>query len=398
MDVGDVSMAATAVTSEHEITGAADGAHTSTERARPTRTQGYRAGIIGSGFMGRVHAHAIRANGGEVVAVVGSGRDGSAAAAAALRPSTGIDDLAAMLANDLIDVVHVCTPNHLHAPMAAAALRAGKHVVCEKPLATDAPDAIQLVDLAEQLGLVATIPFVYRFHPMVREARERIRAGRLGRVNLAHGSYLQDWLVQPTDDNWRIDAAKGGATRAFGDIGVHWFDLFEFVTGDRVRSVSAQLVTTVPNRGATDRVVATEDIATVSFDTVGGIVGTAVISQVAPGRKNRLLLEISGSDATVSFDQEQPELLWVGGREANQLLVRDPAVASPAAAPYSRLPAGHAQGYQDCFDSFVDDTAAAIAGHDVDGLPTFDAGLRAARLAEAVLRSAAERCWIEVEG
>ena len=397
MDVGDVSSAAEVATSEHESTRWPERTPSMARRAPALAASGYRAGIVGSGFMGRVHAHAIRANGGEVVAVVGSGRAGSAAAAASLRPTSSATDLESMLADESIDVVHVCTPNHLHAAIAIAALRAGKHVVCEKPLATDVADARELVDLAADSGLVGTVPFVYRFHPMVREARERVRTGGLGRLSLAHGSYLQDWLVEPSDDNWRVDPVQGGATRAFGDIGVHWFDLLEFVTGDRVRSVSAQLVTVVPSRGNSDHQVTTEDIATVSFDTNGGVVGTAIISQVAPGRKNRLLLEISGADASVSFDQEQPELLWVGGRAANQVLVRDPAIASASSARYSRLPAGHAQGYQDCFDSFVGDTAAAIAGADPDGLPTFDAGLRAARLAEAVLRSAADRCWIDVE-
>jgi predicted dehydrogenase len=353
----------------------------------------YRAGIVGTGFMGTVHSRAVRASGGEVAGIVGSDPERGAAAGAALGVKA-YDDLDALLADPSVTVVHVCTPNHLHTEMARAAIAAGKHVVCEKPLATTLADAAAMEAEAVAAGVVATVPFVYRFHPMVREARARIAAGGLGRVTLAHGGYFQDWLARPTDDSWRVDPVRGGATRAFGDVGSHWCDLLEFLTGTRITALSARLVTAIADRASGP--VTTDDIATLSFEASGGLVGTAVVSQVSPGRKNRLAIEVSGLEGSIAFDQEDPERLWVGGLEANQILLRDPATASPDAARYSSLPAGHPQGYQECFTHFVGDTAAAIGGAEVDGLPTFADGRRAAALAEAVVASARAGTWIEV--
>jgi predicted dehydrogenase len=360
----------------------------------PQETPPYRAGIVGTGFMGTVHSRAVRASGGEVVGVVGSRPDRGREAAEALG-TRAYDDVDALLDDSTITVVHVCTPNHLHARVARAAIERGKHVVCEKPLATSLADASAMTAEALGAGVVATVPFVYRFHPMVREARARIRAGELGRLTLAHGGYFQDWLARPSDGSWRLDPRLGGATRAFGDIGSHWCDLFEFVTGTRITALSARMVTAIPERDSGP--VATDDITTLSFEATGGVVGTAVMSQVSPGRKNRLVLEISGLDASLAFDQEDAERLWMGGVDANRVLLRDPSTASASAAPYSTLPAGHAQGYQECFTHLVADTAAAIAGAPVDGLPTFADGRRAAALAEAVVDSAASGGWVEVD-
>jgi predicted dehydrogenase len=356
---------------------------------------GYRAGILGTGFMGRVHAHAIRVTGGQVVGVVASTPERSRAAADEFAAERAASDADELIDADDIDVIHVCTPNHLHESQALAALKAGKHVVCEKPLATTVAAAAELAATAADVGRIATVPFVYRFHPMVREARERVARGDLGRVALAHGSYLQDWLLLPSDDNWRVDPQLGGPSRAFADIGSHWCDLLEFVTGDRIDRVSAQSSTVIPERGG--RAVTTEDVVTLQFATTAGVVGTAVISQISAGRKNRLFLEVSGSAGTVAFDQEQPELLWRGDRQHSALLVRDPDTLSPAAARYARVPAGHAQGYQDCFNAIVADTRAAIAGEVPDGLPTFDDGLRGARIAEAVLASIETGQWVQVQ-
>ncbi|HEU5152598.1 MAG TPA: Gfo/Idh/MocA family oxidoreductase, partial [Iamia sp.] len=187
----------------------------------PVTPSPYRAGIVGTGFMGTVHSRAVRASGGEVAGVVGSTPERGAEAATALG-TKAYDDVEALLADPAVTVVHVCTPNHLHTPLARAALAVGKHVVCEKPLATTLADAAALEAAAVEAGVVATVPFVYRFHPMVREARARIAAGALGRVTLAHGGYFQDWLARPSDDSWRVDPDRGGATRAFGDVGSHW--------------------------------------------------------------------------------------------------------------------------------------------------------------------------------
>lgn len=356
----------------------------------------YRAGIIGAGFMGEVHARAVRVTGGEVAGVVASSESRSADAARSLLAARAFDSVDAMLAAEDIDVVHICTPNHLHHPLAMRALEAGKHVVCEKPLATTVEHAVEMVGAADAKGLVGAVPFVYRFHPMVREAREMVRRGGLGRVSLAHGSYLQDWLTGAEDDNWRVDPLLGGASRAFGDIGSHWCDLLEFVTGDPIRAVNARSATVNAERGERTA-VETEDVVVLQFETVSGVLGSATISQVSPGRKNRLLLEVSGSEASIAFDQEESEKLWVGGREGSRLLVRDPDALSAAAAPYAGVPAGHPQGYQECFANFVADTARSIAGDTPDGLPTFADGLRACRVADAVLRSAENRSWTEVE-
>ncbi|WP_454043294.1 Gfo/Idh/MocA family protein [Cellulosimicrobium sp. Marseille-Q8652] len=376
-------------------------------RARPVPdglpASGYRAGILGTGFMGGVHARAVRTGGGSVTLVAAHDLETALAGAGALGARAAVETAEELVTSPDVDVVHVCTPNHLHVELARAALEAGKHVVCEKPLAVDVEGAEELAALAGEAraadGRVAVVPFVYRFHPMVREARERVRAGQVGAVSLVHGSYLQDWLLRDSDDNWRVDPALGGRSRAFGDIGSHFCDLVEFTTGHRIARLVARSATVNPLRRGADgvaRPVATEDLVTLQYETDHGALGTAVISQVSAGRKNRLHLEISGSQSTLAFDQEQPETLWEGRRDGSRLLVRDPETLSPAAAPYSRLPAGHAQGYQDCFDALVADTAAAVRGTVPDGLPTFDDGLRAARLAAAVGESVRSGGWVEV--
>ncbi|SIM55218.1 Predicted dehydrogenase [Micromonospora cremea] len=356
--------------------------------------QTVRVAVVGAGFMGQVHAEAARRAGARVVAAVASRPDGAAAAARAVGADEGYPDLAALLGNAQIDVLHVCTPNASHASVVAAALSAGVHVVCEKPLATGSVEAAALVQAA---GVrVATVPFVYRFHPVVRELRARLAAGDAGVVASVTGSYLQDWLSRPSDDDWRVDAALGGPSRAFADIGSHWCDLFEFVADDRIARLSAR--TAVVHERARSNGTPTEDLAAVHFTTAAGTVGTLVVSQVAAGRKNRLHLELSGTEASFGFDQEDPERLWVGRREGGQTVLRDPGTLHPSAARYVRLPAGHAQGYQDCFDAFVADTYRAVRGEDVpDGLPTFTDGLRAARITDTVLASAAaDGAWTEV--
>lgn len=357
-------------------------------RDRPTR-----ALVVGSGFMGRVHARAIRVAGGDLAGVVVSSEARQAAAAAELQPGEVFTDLEQAIEQCRPDVVHVCTPNDRHAAMSLLALTAGLHVVCEKPLAMDMATAGNLCDAAR--GRVATVPYVYRFHPMVREARAMIAAGTVGGLNVIQGSYQQDWLLSEDDDDWRVDPTVGGPSRAFADIGTHLCDLIEFVSGDRIARLVAQTRTIHPRRQG--RLVQTEDIVTLQFETANGVPGTCVVSQVTAGRNNSLRLEVAGRKLAVAFDQEDPERLWVGQRGRSTTLVRDPDQLSPGAARYARLPAGHAQGYQDCFDTFVQDTYRAMAGHHVDGLPTFLDGFRAAQIAEAVMRSARERTWTEVD-
>ncbi|GAB2826397.1 Gfo/Idh/MocA family oxidoreductase [Actinocorallia aurea] len=352
-----------------------------------------RAGVIGTGFMGTVHAKAIQRAGGVLSRVAGSTAASSLEAAERLRAEHRTGSAAELIASDDVDVVHVCTPNATHGPLVRAALEAGKHVVCEKPLATAPEEAAALADLARSAGVTATVPFVYRFYPTVREARARVAEGDAGQVRLLHGSYLQDWLAEPTDDDWRVDPESGGPSRAFADIGVHWCDLAEFVSGHRITRLSARTSITVPERSG--RAVTTEDTAVVMFETDRGASGSVTVSQVSPGRKNRLWVSVDGARESLVFDQENPESLWVGGRGANARLMRG-ADGLRSADRYSVLPSGHPQGYQDCFDAFVADTYAALEGAVPDGLPTFDDGLRAARLTAAVLDSSARGAWVEV--
>ncbi|MFP3462583.1 Gfo/Idh/MocA family oxidoreductase [Arthrobacter globiformis] len=354
-----------------------------------------RAGFVGAGFMAEVHSRAARAAGAKIAGIASS----SAASAARAKDRLGIEQAYAsfqdLVEDETIDVIHVCTPNATHPTLTEAALAAGKHVVCEKPLATNVQDAAHLVELAATAGTVATVPFVYRFHPMVREARERIASGQTGRISTIQGSYLQDWLLSRDDDNWRVDAAVGGPSRAFADIGSHLCDLIEFVSGDRITRVGALSRTLFSGR-ANHKDVQTEDLVVAVFATENGTVGNLLVSQVAPGRKNRLLIEIAGSESTVQFDQEAPETLWLGKRVGSQLLVRDPDALSPEAARLSVLPAGHPQGYQDAFNAFVADTYSAIDGDIRDGLPTFRDGLRAAVLTESIIESSKCDEWVDV--
>jgi predicted dehydrogenase len=349
-----------------------------------------RVGIIGSGFMGTAHARAARLAGARVVGVAASTPEHSKEAAVRLDADRGFDSPEALLLDPEIDVVHVCVPNVLHLPFARLALAEGKHVICEKPLATDLEGARALVAALEEAGTIGTLPFVYRFHPMARVMRSRVVAGDLGSAHLAHGTYLQDWLSSSDDDDWRVDRAQGGASRAFADIGSHWFDLMEFVLHDRVARLSAKFARAFDARP-------TEDTALVQFETERGVVGSVVVSQVAPGRKNALVLEISGGNASARFDQERPDQLWVGRREAATVLWPDPAFVSDSVARHVLVPPGHPQGYLDCVDRFVSDTYAAIDGQAPDGLPTFIDGLRSASIVDAALRSAASNTWTEVE-
>jgi predicted dehydrogenase len=353
-----------------------------------------RSGIVGAGFIGEVHARAVRGAGGVVAAVAGSSPASSAAAVGRLLAERAALSAEELVDADDVDVVHICTPNHLHAPLAERAIAAGKHVICEKPLSTGVASSRRLADLAATAAGVTAVPFVYRFYPTVRDARGRVRAGEVGPLRLLHGSYLQDWLSRADEHNWRLDPSLGGGSRAFGDIGVHWCDLVEFVTGHRITRLAARMLT-VPRTTAGS---GTEDAATVMFETDQGALGSVVVSQVSPGRKNRLWFSLDGAHASLQFDQEVPDALWVGGREQNVVVARGAEAASPEAARYTIVPVGHPQGYVDCFTAFVADVYAAVAGNRPDGLPTFADGLRAAVVTDAVVTSAASGNWVEVPG
>ncbi len=367
---------------------------------------GLRIAIVGAGMIAAVHRRAALLAGATVAGVLASSPQRSAQVADewGTTPYRDIDQVA----QADVDVVHVTSPNATHAPYVRHLLAAGKHVICEKPLGLTVGEAEEMTRLAAQAGVVATVPYVYRFHPLVREIRARAQAGEFGSWSLLHGCYLQDWLLSADSSNWRVDPAAGGRSRAFADIGSHWCDLVEWVSGEQFSAVSAQTSIAVATRpsgsvasfsGAAQgpqAQVQTEDIAVMLLRTATGVLGTLTVSQVAPGRRNRLWFELDGARASAVFDQENPEQIWLGSPEGDRLIVRDPAHGSAEQRRLATLPAGHAQGYAQCFEAFVADTYAAVAGAAPDGLPTFVDGLRSAHLIDAVLRSAASGAWEDV--
>jgi len=367
--------------------------------------------IIGTGMIAAVHRRAALLAGAEVRGVAASSSQRANEVAQAWSVPRAYRDIDEVVADPQVQVVHVCTPNHLHRPMAQAALEAGKHVICEKPLATTLDDAQALASLAASSGLVATVPFVYRYHPVVREARARIAAGDLGPLHLIHGSYLQDWLLDPASNNWRVDPVLGGTSRVFADIGSHWCDLVEWVSGERFTEVSAAFATVIAERsaegaqsfstpaaGGATQAVSSEDVAMAMFRTGAGTLASLTVSQVSAGRHNRLWFEIDGTKASVAFNQEDPERLWIGRPDQREeTFVRGPGAGSIEQRRLSTLPPGHAQGYAQCFEAFVADTYRAIDGETPQGLPTFEDGLRSARIVDRVIASARSHAWATLE-
>jgi predicted dehydrogenase len=375
-----------------------------------TRIDELRAGVVGTGFIGVVHVDALRRLGVEVTGVVGSSPE--RAASKGLAPA--YESYEALLDDDRVDVVHLTTPNHLHAVQVKAALAAGKHVVCEKPLALTATDSGELLELAERTGLVHCTNFNIRFYPLVQEARARTLAGELGEVWTVHGGYLQDWLLHDTDWNWRLEPEKGGELRAVADIGSHWLDLVQFVSGLEVEQIFADLATTLPVRrrpagevetfaaaGDVERVdapMSSEDLAHILVRFRGGARGSCVISQVSAGRKNAVRFEVDGSNGSLAWDGEQPEALWLGHRdEPNGTLLRNPGLMSPASVGTTHLPAGHAEGFADTFRELYRAVYSAVAaGEPGDDYPTFRAGHVENVLGEAITQSNREQRWVEV--
>ena len=376
-----------------------------------------RAVVVGPGYIGPVHADALRRNGVAVVGLVGSGSAAGRARAAAL----GIPyfaDLAAALAAGPVDCVHVATPNALHAPLVRQALAAGKHVLCEKPLAMDAAEGAELLRLAEAAGVVHAVNFNFRFYTLARQMRAMVAAGAVGPVRLAHGGYLQDWLLFPSDWNWRLDPKEGGALRAVADIGSHWLDLAGFVTGRQPTALCADLATVVPvhqrptvavetfaGKGLrpdeyVEEAIRTEDYGSVLLRFGDGAHGVMTVSQVSAGRKNRLALEISGATGTLAWNSERVEELWVGWRDRpNETLLRDPALLAPEARAVATAPGGHAEGYVESHRALFAAVYRAIAAGGPPAqpdYPTFADGVRSLRLGEAIAASAREGRWVDV--
>ena len=372
-----------------------------------------RVAILGAGLIGGVHRRAAILAGARIVGVMASSPERSRQVAESWGAEQAYENIDQVADSD-VDVVHICTPNASHVPYAIRLMAAGKHVLCEKPLGISLDDAQRAAAAAEAAGVVNTIPFTYRFHPMVREMRARVQSEEFGAINLIHGSYQQDWLLNPRSTSWRVSAKEGGPSRAFGDIGSHWCDLIEWVTDDRIAELVATTSTSIKQRPASTAAtmsavesdaplidVDTEDSALILFRTANDIAGSAVITQLSAGRKNRLWVEIDGMQRSAVFDQELPEQLLIGADAGTQILVRDPNHGSSEQRRLSLLPAGHVQGFAQCFENYVNDSYAAIdayngQGEAPEGLPTFADGARAAAICDAMLRSAQSRQWVKV--
>jgi predicted dehydrogenase len=369
------------------------------------------AAVVGTGFVGVIHVEALRRLGVNVAGVVGSSPERASAKAASYPLPRVYDSFEQALEDPAVDVVHVTTPNRLHYPQAKDCLVAGKHVVCEKPLAMTSDESAELVELAERSGLVHCTNFNLRFYAQVHEARHRVLNGAIGDVWNVHGAYLQDWLLLPTDWNWRLDPRQGGAVRAVGDIGSHWLDMAQFVTGKRVMALLADLTTTIPTRqrptvaadtftaaaGDTESIeIGTEDVAHLLLRFQDGTAGSVVISQVSAGRRNRLAFEVDGSDGSLAWNSERHEQLWLGHRgRPNETLWRDPSLNQGPVR--GSLPAGHAEGFADTFKELYRAVYRAVArGEPGDDYPTFRDGHWQNVLADAILRSNRDRIWVEV--
>jgi predicted dehydrogenase len=380
-----------------------------------------RTAIFGTGFMGRVHTEAVRrVESVEAAAIAGRNAEAARRLGEGFSISTITADYRDVLRDPAIDAVHICTPNAQHFPMAKDALLAGKHVVCEKPLATSVEEGAELVSLAARQGLRNCVCHNLRYYPMVQQMRRMCEAGDLGEIFIVQGTYSQDWLLYETDWNWRVDGKAGGSSRCMADIGSHWFDMAEHVTGLRVSSLCADLQTFHPTRkqpkysvetfankllGAEDYIetpVDTEDFGAVIFRIGARARGSMVASQVSAGRKNRLSIEIYGSRSSVAWDQERPDELWAGHRDTgNQIFVKDPSLLKPAARSYADLPGGHSEGYDDTFKQVFRRFYASISapGSASDGAPEYPQfvdGLRQLTILNAVLNSNRARGWIDV--
>ena len=355
------------------------------------------AAVVGTGFIGVVHVEALRRLGVQVYGVVGSSRERAASRARELGLPPAYESFQAMLDDPRIDVVHITSPNHLHHEHAKAALAAGKHVVCEKPLAMTSTESADLLQLAEESGRVHAVNFNLRFYPVCQHVHGLIADGALGDVRLVSGHYLQDWLLLDTDWNWRVDPGLGGDLRAVADIGSHWMDMTTFLCGAKITAVMADLTTFIKQRNA--REVKTEDAATILLRYQNGARGALAVSQVSPGRKNSLIFEIDGSTSAAAWNSERPDELWIGHRgRPNEILLRDPAILNEQGRRATRLPGGHAEGFADTFKALYATVYGAVgSGARGDGYPTFADGHDEMLVCEAVARSSREQRWVEVD-
>lgn len=379
----------------------------------------FRAAVVGTGFIGPVHVEGLRRAGVQVAAIVGSNPAKSYAAAERQGIEPSHASLEDVLADHSIDAVHLTTPNRFHFAQACSVLRAGKHVLCEKPLAMNSHESAELTRLAAECGLAAGVAYNIRFYPLCQEAVDRVQHGSLGDVLHVTGSYVQDWLLYDTDFNWRVLAEDGGRLRSVADIGTHWLDLVQFITGRRVVSVCADLQTVHTRRQrpacgvetftGTSEVpqpstavdIATDDAGCVMLRFDSGAHGCLWVSQTTAGRKNCLRFEIAGSSQSFAWNSESPNELWIGHRHApNESLLRDPALLGALAAGITNYPGGHNEGFPDTFKQLFRSFYGYISAGDFSApprFPTFADGHREILLCEAILKSHQTRSWIKVE-
>jgi predicted dehydrogenase len=344
-----------------------------------------RAAIVGSGFVARVHAAAVHSFGARVVAVASRTPEGAEGLARELGGAAAYDSLRELLAKERVEVVHVCTPNSVHAEQTLLALEHGAHVVCEKPLATSVAESARLLDALEASGRVGATAYHVRGYPLVAAMRRAVAAGDVGDVRVVHGRYVCDDALVVTG-GWRVDPRLSGPTYVTADLGAHWFDLAEHVSGARSLAVMAEFRTFVPSREL-------EDHASLLLRFDNGATGTATFSALAAGRKNQLLFELEGSHGGFTWDQESPdELLRRHPAAPTEIVVKDPAVNG------GRWPAGHAEGYGDAFAQILRNAYLAMAGDEHDAFPTFADGHRGMHVLDAALRSARNGGWAEVDG
>ena len=372
--------------------------------------------LVGTGFIAPVHLEALRRLGRNVVGVLGSTPAKSKSSATAWQIPRAYDSFSDLLADADVKIVHITSPNRHHFEQCRLALNAGKHVVCEKPLAMNTNESGELVMLAGKAPVVSAVCYNIRFYPLCLEARERIAAGQLGDIYHVTGSYAQDWLLYDTDFNWRVLAEEGGGLRAVADIGTHWLDLLQSIIGRHVDKVCADLATAISvrrrPRGSVETfqsklgtsretepiAIDTEDYGSVHFHMQGGTRGCFTVSQVNAGRKNCLRFEIAGSKGSLAWNSERPNELWLGHRDKpNELLLRDPALLQPAVRPYANYPGGHNEGFPDTFKQLFRAVYERIDGGKSEvPFPTFSDGHREIVLCEAILRSQREQRWVEV--
>src|SRR5579883_89375 len=378
-------------------------------------------GLIGPGFVAAHHLDAVRRLGDvDIVAIAGSSQESAEKKARAYKVDRAYGDYKALIADPDIQVIHNTTPNYLHLPVTLAALEAGKHVISDKPLALNAQEGRKLRDAALAAKVAHVVTFNYRGNPLVQQARGMIARGEIGALSFIHGFYFQDWMTTPNVYSWRSDPAKGGVTSALGDIGSHWCDVAEHISGMNIVSVLADLATVVPVRysaGASAEAfsstvagerrpveVQAEDLASVLLRFENGARGCFSVGQVLPGHKNDLQIELNGRTSSLKWRQEEQNELWIGHyNKPNCMMAKDPSLIASDALPYVHLPGGHQESWADAFRNVIQDAYTWIreGGHPEAKpapLPTFEDGYRSTCLIDAMLKShAAGGVWTSVE-